>query len=193
MEEEQIFEVQAWRQVRGPAGAVMCETRDWGVKWPYWHTLMFDGQETVDMRVVCPQGVKKMLLTQARTVYWRRWTVRHECEDLKEGVWLDIIQAMLRRKINEAWTDKHHNVMRKLVVEGGWVQRRLYDIGWSHEKKCRGCNKEEGMEKHRLCHCPWLEGNQKPDPRWNGEMRAKSKDTKERREVAKRNRNAPFE
>ena len=34
----QIQEVQTWRQVRRPAGAVMCETRDLGIKWPYWHT-----------------------------------------------------------------------------------------------------------------------------------------------------------
>ena len=27
----QILEVQMWRQVRGPAGAVMCETRDLGI------------------------------------------------------------------------------------------------------------------------------------------------------------------
>ena len=42
----QIQEVQMWRQVRGPAGAVMCWTRDLGIKWPHWHTLIFgDGQE----------------------------------------------------------------------------------------------------------------------------------------------------
>ena len=29
---KQIFEVQTWRQVRGLAGAVMCETRDLGIK-----------------------------------------------------------------------------------------------------------------------------------------------------------------
>ena len=46
-----IFEVQTWRQVRGPAGAVMCETRDLGNKWPQWHTLLFEGQVTLDMRV----------------------------------------------------------------------------------------------------------------------------------------------
>ena len=27
-----VLEVQMWRQVRGPAGAVMCETRDLGIK-----------------------------------------------------------------------------------------------------------------------------------------------------------------
>ena len=31
--------------------------------------LPFEGQVAVDMRVVCPQDVKKMLLKQARMVY----------------------------------------------------------------------------------------------------------------------------
>ena len=47
--EEADFEVQTWRQVRGLAGAVLCETRDLGVKSPQWYTLMFDGQGRVDM------------------------------------------------------------------------------------------------------------------------------------------------
>ena len=63
---KQIFEVQTWRQVSGPAGAVMCETRDLGTQWPQCHTLMFEGQVAVDMKVVCPQDVKRMLPKQAR-------------------------------------------------------------------------------------------------------------------------------
>ena len=94
------------------------------------------------MRVVCPPDVKNMvLLKQARAVNWKKWAAKHECEELKEGVWLELIQAMLRPKTNEAWTDKHRNVTRKLVVEGGWLQKRLSDIGWSDKKRCRGCNK----------------------------------------------------
>ena len=31
----QFFEGPMWRQVRGPAGAVMYETRDLGIKWPH--------------------------------------------------------------------------------------------------------------------------------------------------------------
>ena len=83
---------------------------------------------------------------------------------------------MLRRKSNEAWTDKHCNVTRKLVVEEGWVQKRLYDIDWSDEKKCRGCTKEEEevTEKHRLYHCPWCQevGNKIPAGLWKWEERA---------------------
>ena len=39
------------------------------------------------------------------------------------------------------------------------MQKRLNDIGWSDVKKCRGCNKEEGTEKHKLYFSSgWLRG-----------------------------------
>ena len=154
----------------------MCETRDLGIKWPQWQTLLFERQVAVDMRVVCPQDVKKILLKHARMVHGKRWAAKQECEELTERVWREPIQALLRRKTNAAWTDKHCNVMRKLVVEGGWAQKRLYDIYWSDEKKCRGCNKEEGTEKHRLYHCPsWRElRNQIQEGFGKWEQRAKT-------------------
>ena len=57
-----IIEVQTWRRVRGPAGAVVCETRDLGSKWPHRHILLLEERVAVDMRVVCPQDVKKRCL-----------------------------------------------------------------------------------------------------------------------------------
>ena len=66
----------------------MCETPlDLGIKWSRWHTLLFEEQVAVDMRVVCPLDVHKMLLKQHRTVHWKKWAAKHECEELKEGVW----------------------------------------------------------------------------------------------------------
>ena len=60
--------------------------------------------------------------------------------------------------MKEDWTEKHRHVARKLVLEGGWVQKRLFDMAWSDESKCQACHKEEGTEKHRLYHCPeWHE------------------------------------
>ena len=76
------------------------------------------------MGVVCPQDVNKMLLKQVWIVFQKKLAATHEGAELKE-VWLEPIQAML----------KHRNAMRKLVVEGGWVQKRLYDIRWSDQKK----------------------------------------------------------
>ena len=64
---KQVREVQMWRQVRGPAGAVMCETRDLVIKWPHWHALIFESDRNIDIRYVCPKDVKNMLLQQART------------------------------------------------------------------------------------------------------------------------------
>ena len=55
----QIHEVQTWKQVRGPTGAVMCETRDLGIKWPYWHTLIFGNDTKIDMIFVCPKMSKR--------------------------------------------------------------------------------------------------------------------------------------
>ena len=37
----------------------MCETRDMGIKWPHWHTLMFSDEVKIDMRFVCPKDVQK--------------------------------------------------------------------------------------------------------------------------------------
>ena len=71
-------------------------------------------------------------------------------------MWLEPIQALLRRNIDEEWTEKHRHVTRKLVVEGGWVQKRLYNIGWSDKKESEGCNKEVSTEKRRRYH---LHGN----------------------------------
>ena len=56
------------------------------------------------------------------------------------------------------------------------MQKRLCDIGWSDEKKCRCCNKEEGTEKHRLYHCPSQREvrNQMPEGLGKWEERAKT-------------------
>ena len=83
-----------WRQVREPAGAVMCETRDMGPRWPHWHKLVFRGETRIDMWYVCPRDVKKMLVQRARSVYWNKWAAKHEHEELKEGVWLEPALAL---------------------------------------------------------------------------------------------------
>ena len=38
-------------------------------------------------------------------------------------------------------------------MEGGWTQKRLFDIGWSDISQCQAGQWEEGAEKHRLYHC----------------------------------------
>ena len=73
----QIQEVQLWRQARGPAGAVVCETCDLGVKWPHRQSLIFEGEVRIDMRHVCPKGVKALLLQRVRTVFWKKWAAKH--------------------------------------------------------------------------------------------------------------------
>ena len=172
----QIQEVQTWRQVRGLAGAVMCETRDLGTKWPHWHTLIFSDETRIDTKFVCPRDVKKMLVQTARSVYRKKWAAKHEYEEVKEGVWLEPAPALSRKKVREEWTEKHRNVARKIFLEGGWTQKRLFDVGLSDAIQCQACHMEEGTEQHRLYHCS----------EWH-EIRREE----ERVEVAKRYRRAP--
>ena len=59
-----------------------------------------------------PKDVKKMLLQQTRTVFWKKWAAKREYEELKEGIWLELALALLRKKTKEEWTEKHRNVAR---------------------------------------------------------------------------------
>ena len=85
------------------------------------------------------------------------------------------------KAVNQASTA---NATRKLVVEGGWVQKGLYDIGWSDEKKCRGCNREGTEEAQAVPMCV-VEGGQEPNPRRIGE-RAEGQNVEGRVDVAER-------
>ena len=112
-----------------------------------------EGQVAVDMRVVWPQDVKKMLLKQARMVYWKRWAANHEYEELEGGVWLELIQAMAKEdeRILDGRTPK-------CGEEAGCGRRmgaekivRHWLVG---RKECGGSYKEEVTEKDGLHLCP---------------------------------------
>ena len=103
----------------------------------------------------------------------------HEQEELKEGAWIKPAQALLRKKAKGVWTEKHRNVARKIFLEGGWTQKRLFHIGWSDVSACQ---MEEGTEKHRLYHCPeWHEARRDiPEPfrKWEQKARTSKKEWK---------------
>ena len=90
------------------------------------------------------------------------------------------------KKMRENWTEKHRNVARKIFLEGGWTQKRLFDFDWSDTSKCRACKKEEGTEKHRLYRFPeWYEVRREI-PEVFMKLVQKSKNLKEGVKVAKR-------
>ena len=54
--------------------------------------------------MVCPQVVKGMLVQQGMMVEWKKWAAKHECEAVKEGVWLEPTQAIEGRPTKRGWT-----------------------------------------------------------------------------------------
>ena len=94
--------------------------------------------------------------------------------------------VLLRKKVKEHWTEKHRNVARKIFLEGGWTQKRLFDVGWSDVSQCRACQIEEGTEKHRLYHCPeWYEVRREITEAFR-KLEQKARTSKKECEVAKR-------
>ena len=49
------------------------------------------------------------------------------------------LQLSCERKMEE-----DRNVARKIFLEGGWTQKRLFDIGWSDVSQCQAYQMEEG-------------------------------------------------
>ena len=94
-------------------------------------------------------------------------------------------KAILRRKTDETWTDKHRNVMRKLVVEGGWVQKRLCDIGWSEKRNVEVVTKKR-LPRSTDYTSAGLGMRSEVRSQRNKEMGAESQNIKEGMEVAKR-------
>ena len=114
------------------------------------HTLVFNDETRIDMRYVCPKDVKNILVQRARPVSWKKWAAKHEQEEPKEGAWVEPAPALLRKTAKGGWTEKHRNVARKIFLEGGWTQKRLFGVGRSDVSQCQACQVEEGTEKHRL-------------------------------------------
>ena len=75
----------------------------------------------------------------------KKWAAKHEHEELIEGEWLEPALALLRKKVKGDSTEKHCNVARKIFLEGGWTQKRLFDIGWSDVSFFQACQIEEAQ------------------------------------------------
>ena len=172
----QIREVQTWKQVKGPAGAVTCETRDLDIKWPYRQILVFSYEMKIDMRYVCPKDVKKMLVHRARSVYWEKWAAKHQYEELEES------SSAKERKGD--WTEKHRNAARKIFLEGGWTQKKFIR-NWMVGHQSVSSLSDGG--RHRKAQALPLSGMARSEARYSGslhEMGAKGGNIKERMEMA---------
>ena len=105
-----------WRQGREVAGAVMCEPRASFIKWPQWHTLIFEGEARVDMIYCLPKRREENARATGWSVYCKKWAAKHEYEELKEGIWLELALDLLRKKkTKEEWTEEQQGVAKKIV------------------------------------------------------------------------------
>ena len=168
------------------------KTRDLCFKWSYWRTLVFSDEIKIDTRYVCPKDVKKMLVQRVRSVYWKKWTAKHEYEELKEGAWLGPGLAVVRKKEKRDWTEKHRNMARKIFLEGGWLDARKIIRYWMVGRQSVSSLSEGG--RHRKAQAVPLSGMARSEARHSGsfqELGAKGENTKERMEMGKKYSRTP--
>ena len=99
--------------------------------------------------MVCPQDVEEDAVEASQDVLWEQMG-----SEIR-------VRGVERRSVVGASFGlccEGRSTSRGQTSTAMWVQKRMCDIGWSDEEKCRGCDKEEGREKHRLYLCPaWRE------------------------------------
>ena len=93
------------RHVKQPAGnrfadqrVEVCETRDLGIGFPSWHARPFEEGVIVDMKVESARCEEDTQRSRERGS-GKRWDTRNESDVLKkEGVWVEPLKALLRKK-----------------------------------------------------------------------------------------------
>ena len=109
-------------------------------------------------------------------MHWKKWAAKHECEDLKEGVWLEPGQAFMHKKVKETWTERHRNVAKKIFLEGGWTQKKLFCIGWTDISRCQACHMERRHKNAQALPLSGMARSQAGSPRGFQKVGAESED-----------------
>ena len=78
----------------------------------------------ISMKDTCPEDIEKKLMRHAKNVHWQRWAKKHEIEELKEGVWFEPVEALLKIKVNHRCTARHGAPARSWVIGGAWAQKK---------------------------------------------------------------------
>ena len=101
---------------------------------------------------VCPTDVKKMIVQQARSIYWKKWAVKHEYEELKEG-WNLLLPCVDRRRtksglkniemLPENWFWKEAGCRGNSSTSGGQMKVNVKPVF-----------RRKAQKKHRPYHCP---------------------------------------
>ena len=175
---------EAWmQQVRE---VPMCETRDLCVKWLTLAHLDIRRRQKNRHETCLLKGCEENAsATGQKQSIGRSGAVKHEHEELKEGVWLEPALALLRKKTKIETLPEHWS-----WKEAGCSKDFSKLVGRT-KVNAKHAHKEEGTEKHRLYHCPeWYEVRREI-PEAFRKWEQKAKDLKERVKVAKRYCRAP--
>ena len=115
-----------------------------------------------------------MLQKQATMINWKTWAAKHECEELKEGAWLEPVQALPRRNTDEApQCTEEAGLGRRLGAE-----KRVRTLGGRMERSVGAVTKKKAW-KNIGCTTVRCGGKLGRNPRRIGEIGAEGQNVEE--------------
>ena len=107
---------------------------------------------SVDMLLTCPQDVKPTELKHATETFWRQWATQHEVDEMKEGIWFEIVEALIGGTHKRMWTaDRaghvrswvwfmevgHRQHALQLLPEGRYIEAQTGSLSWRERKEIK--------------------------------------------------------
>ena len=166
-QQQEVGMKRRWAAVRGPAGACIMSLPRAGWCWPRWDTFRSREGLLLDLREVCPQDVKAMVLLDVEAELWARWTAQPGREQLAPMPLIAPLVTTLRRPVTDGWGPHARNAARQAVVHGPWTQSELFAIGRVGTATCQACGAAPGTPHHRYYCCEAKETTRREaPPRW---------------------------
>ena len=138
----------------------MCVNRDLGIKWPQWHTLMFDRQIRVDMRYVCPKRHREHDLLSRRTK--EEWTDDHRHVARKLGCRSDSSTLVGQMTVSAKHVTKRkaQNSTGSTIAQNGTKSdvrsQRLSESGSKKREPQREWKWQRGIATHPRIESKWI-------------------------------------
>jgi len=138
-----------WKEVAGPAGAVVATLRRIGWASPAPGVWKEKGGVLLDLGEVTPAALKLKVAKATEAALWAELADHHpELEELREGAWIHPArQAVLRGD------PVRGGCSRSVLVGGQWPQLRLFEGGLVGSELCQACKGSAGHRKHRHIEC----------------------------------------
>ena len=139
-----------WSRVTGPAGACILTARRIGWTWPAFNVFVDRSGRHINLRNVCPQDVRAMVLLDSDAALWDKWTKQPQWASLAPRPCIEPLVSLCKSSKELKTTQK---AVEHIVAMGAVTQTTLQKWGYVDSGLCQACQ-ANGTPHHRFWKCP---------------------------------------